>query len=145
MIQWGKIGLWDACNRYDGPEEEFIFYAKVRIRGQIIDEIRKETGYVRRAGPDNQPEYRMVFDNDTVDRTLSENQLSARQMLMKVLIRMADLTKREETIILKYYFEGLTQRELAAQLNISEPRVCQIKTKAVERLLEMTGISVSDL
>jgi RNA polymerase sigma factor FliA len=145
LIQWGKIGLWDACNRYEGPEEEFHFYAKVRIRGQIIDEIRKESGYVRRAGSDHQPEYRPVFDSDSVDRTLGEDQLTARQLLMKVMARMADLSKREETILLKYYFEGLTQKELAAQLNISEPRVCQIKTKAVERLLGMTGISVSDL
>ncbi len=145
LIQWGKIGLWDACNRYEGPEEEFVFYAKVRIRGQIIDEIRKEAGYVRRAGVDHQPEYRAIFDNDSVDQTLNENKLAARQLLMKVLVRMADLTKREEAIIVKYYFEGLTQKELAVQLNISEPRVCQIKTKAVERLLGMTGISIDDL
>jgi RNA polymerase sigma factor for flagellar operon FliA len=145
LIQWGKIGLWDACRRYSGSEEEFAFYAKFRIRGQIIDEIRKESGYIRRIGSDNQPEYRAVLENDIVDQTLNEDRLSSRQLLMKVLISMAGLTKREENILLKYYFEGLTQKELAAQLSISEPRVCQIKTKAVERLLEMTGINLSDL
>ena len=145
LTQWGKIGLWDACNRFNGPEGEFEFYAKVRIRGQIIDEIRKETGYVRRAGPDSQPEYRVVADNDMVDRTLNEDQLTARQLLMKVLIKMSKLTKREEYILVKYYFEGLNHKELAAQLNVSEPRICQIKTKAVGTLLRMTGISVDDL
>lgn len=145
LIQWGKIGLWDACNRFEGSDDEFWLYAKVRIRGQIIDEIRKETGYLRRVPPDNQPEYRLVFDNDVVDYTFNENILSARQILMKVLVKLASLTKREETIILKYYFEGLNHRELASQLMVSEPRICQIKTKAVEKLLKMTGIRVDDL
>lgn len=145
LIHWGKIGLWDACNRYEGSEDEFVYYARVRIRGQIIDEIRKESGYVRRAGPDNQPEFRDVLDNDVVDLTLGEDQVSSRQLLLKVIAKMAKLTKREETIILKYYFEGMTQKELAAQLNVSEPRISQIKTDVVEKLQKMTGISISDL
>ena len=145
LIQWGKIGLWDACNRYEGADTEFVFYARVRIRGQIIDEIRKESGYIRRAGPDNQPEFRAVLDSDSVDLTLGEDQVSSRQLLLKVIAKMAKLTKREETIILKYYFEGMTQKELAAQLNVSEPRVSQIKTEGVGKLLKMTGISISDL
>jgi RNA polymerase sigma factor for flagellar operon FliA len=145
LIQWGKIGLWDACNRYTGPECEFDFYAKVRIRGQIIDEIRKESGYIRRAGPDRQPEYRLVSDNDTVDQGLIDNQIAARQLLMMVLAKMAALTEREEYIIRKYFFEGLTHKDLAAELKVSEPRICQVKTEAVGKLLEMTGINITDL
>jgi RNA polymerase sigma factor for flagellar operon FliA len=145
LIQWGKIGLWDACNRYTGPECEFDFYAKVRIRGQIIDEIRKESGYIRRAGPDSQPEYRLVSDNDTVDQGLIDNQIAARQLLMRVIAKMAALTEREEYIIRKYFFEGLTHKDLAAELKVSEPRICQVKTEAVGKLLEMTGINITDL
>jgi RNA polymerase sigma factor (sigma-70 family) len=144
LIQWGKTGLWDACRRFSGPENEFPHYAKVRIRGQIIDEIRTEFGFVRRASI--QPEFRTLLDNDAVDNTgMTEDSLTTRELFRRVLKKMGSLTKREGYILLKYYFEECTQKEIAAKLKISEPRVCQLKTMAVAQLFEMTGINLDDL
>lgn len=143
LIQWGKIGLWDACKRFSGPEEEFSHYARVRIRGQIIDEVRTEFGFVRRAKA--QPEFRPILDNDRVDTELSEDSLTTRELFRRVLVKMGLLTKKERFILLKYYFEEATLKEIAAILKISAPRVCQLKTMAVEQLFEMTGINLDDL
>jgi RNA polymerase sigma factor (sigma-70 family) len=64
---------------------------------------------------------------------------------MKVIAKMASLTEREEFIIRKHSFEGMTLKDLAAELKVSEPRVSQVKTEAVGKLLEMTGIDITDL
>ena len=45
-----------------------------------------------------------------------------------------DLPERERTVIALYYYENLTQKEIAAVLEVTESRVCQIHTKAVLRL-----------
>jgi RNA polymerase sigma factor FliA len=45
-----------------------------------------------------------------------------------------ELPEREKTVIALYYYENLTQKEIAAVLGVTESRVCQIHTKAVLRL-----------
>ncbi|MCX8052927.1 MAG: FliA/WhiG family RNA polymerase sigma factor [Armatimonadetes bacterium] len=53
----------------------------------------------------------------------------------RILARAVDeLPERERTVIALYYYEGLTQKEIAAVLGVTESRVCQIHTKAVLRL-----------
>lgn len=45
-----------------------------------------------------------------------------------------ELPERERSVVALYYFENLTQKEIAAVLGVTESRVCQIHTKAVLRL-----------
>ena len=45
-----------------------------------------------------------------------------------------ELPERERTVVALYYYENLTQKEIAAVLGVTESRVCQIHTKAVLRL-----------
>ncbi len=55
-----------------------------------------------------------------------------------------DLPERERTVVALYYYENLTQKEIAAVLDVTESRVCQIHTKAILRLsakLSRTSIS----
>lgn len=54
----------------------------------------------------------------------------------KRLLAMAvdDLPERERTVIGLYYYNKLTQKEIAAVLGVTESRVCQIHTKATLRL-----------
>ena len=43
LVQVGVIGLIDAANKYDPTRDnKFETYAEFRIRGAIIDELRKE-------------------------------------------------------------------------------------------------------
>lgn len=61
---------------------------------------------------------------------------SAERTAQKDLLARAidGLPERERTVIALYYYENLTQKEIAAVLGVTESRVCQIHTKAVLRL-----------
>src|SRR6202000_139341 len=42
LVQAGVIGLLDACRNYDGDKDaQFSTFAKYRIRGAILDSLRK--------------------------------------------------------------------------------------------------------
>lgn len=45
-----------------------------------------------------------------------------------------ELPEREAMVVALYYYDNLTQKEIAAVLGVTESRVCQIHTKAVLRL-----------
>jgi RNA polymerase sigma factor for flagellar operon FliA len=49
------------------------------------------------------------------------------------------LNKTERLIIIMYYYEELTMREIGAALEISESRVSQMHTAIVERMKKMYG------
>ena len=54
----------------------------------------------------------------------------------RLLARAVDeLPERERTVVALYYYDKLTQKEIAAVLGVTESRVCQIHTKAVLRLV----------
>jgi RNA polymerase sigma factor for flagellar operon FliA len=42
MQQVGLVGLLDALRRYGAPDEKFGAYAKMRVRGAILDELRRQ-------------------------------------------------------------------------------------------------------
>jgi len=44
------------------------------------------------------------------------------------------LSRKERLIILLYYYEDLTMREIGATLNLSESRVCQLHSRIIIRL-----------
>jgi RNA polymerase sigma factor for flagellar operon FliA len=46
------------------------------------------------------------------------------------------LTEKERVIVTLYYYEGLSMKEIAKVLNLTESRICQIHGKVVERLKE---------
>jgi RNA polymerase sigma factor for flagellar operon FliA len=49
------------------------------------------------------------------------------------------LSMKERLILLLYYFEGLTMREIGLTLDLSESRVCQLHTRIMDRLREQLG------
>jgi RNA polymerase sigma factor for flagellar operon FliA len=44
---------------------------------------------------------------------------------------VAHLSERERTVVMLYYFEGMTLSQIGEVLSVTESRVCQIHTKAV--------------
>ena len=48
-----------------------------------------------------------------------------------------NLNTKERTVIQYYYFEGLSMREIAGMLRLTESRVCQIHSKVIKRLREL--------
>ncbi|MCE9634230.1 MAG: FliA/WhiG family RNA polymerase sigma factor [Planctomycetes bacterium] len=55
------------------------------------------------------------------------------------------LTEKERIIVTLYYYEGLSMKEIAKVLNLTESRICQIHGKVVERLKEQLDRSKANL
>lgn len=146
------MGLWDAINRKGGVDylENLI---AVRIRGSIIDELRRQdwlkrrqrTSYLKGKGirsltqvgiydpaafedfeiNSNLQLYRLEFEPDADD--FSEE--------VRFLFREAvkELPKREQLII-GGILQGDTLKTISKRLKLSEPRICQLKTKILKKL-----------
>ena len=55
------------------------------------------------------------------------------------------LNEKEKTVIQYYYYEGLSMREIAGMLRLTESRVCQIHSKVIKRLREMYASRKTEL
>lgn len=60
-----------------------------------------------------------------------------RKDVMEVLTK--ELTMRERMIVVLYYFEELTMREIGLTLDLSESRVCQLHSRIIARLKSRLG------
>jgi RNA polymerase sigma factor for flagellar operon FliA len=137
LYQWGLIGLWDACRKYSGSRDEFRHYARSRIKGHIIDEIRNSTPLRRkkRTMSGVMPKFDLLDPNlSDPDTSPLDELVHARIELRKVLESLSFLTPKEVFILSKYCFEDYSLCEIAKILGLTEARVCQIKDKALDQL-----------
>jgi len=71
--------------------------------------------------------------------TPADEQLERQQLLGSVASAVAMLPERLQTLLALHYVEGLTYREVAKILDISEPRVCQLHADAMALLRTHAG------
>ena len=70
----------------------------------------------------------ILADRKSVDPVDTIQQGDALEMIT------SSLTKKERLIILMYYYEGLTMREIGEIMELTESRVCQIHSNVMLRL-----------
>ena len=70
----------------------------------------------------------MIEDKGSLDPIESLNQKD----VLRAITR--SLTKKEKLIIIMYYYEGLTMREIGDIMSLTESRVCQIHSNIMGRL-----------
>jgi RNA polymerase sigma factor for flagellar operon FliA len=152
FFMFGIEGLSEAIDRYDpGYGTKFETYAIQRIRGKIIDELRKIQIKPRAMANDgSDPVYYNVSLNQPVDQEegylLSETipnedespEHSAeineeKELLIKAI---KELPEKSRLVITLYYFEDLTYKEIAKVLHITVSRVSQIHSQVVKVLKE---------
>jgi len=153
LIAAGMSGLWDAIRRHpDGPTDSFEWYVRVRVRGAILDELRAQDWLSRRTrataeaatGTDAYvpPPAVIRFDDvseweqnrclaDSSDGEAAVAAKFARQALIKAL---EQLPERERHIVSQHYFGDVKFRDLGAELGVSEPRISQLHSRAIQRL-----------
>ncbi len=154
LIAAGTYGLLDSLRR-DGGERgpQFEWYARIRIKGAIVDELRAQDwlsrrarGRVTAAGKSETPSERATvvgFDdlpgrsganltdaNDPSPSDLVEEQAERRALREAV----GELPERERYIVSMHYFEGVQLKDIARKLGVSEPRVSQLHARAVSML-----------
>ncbi|MGN0639280.1 MAG: sigma-70 family RNA polymerase sigma factor [Huintestinicola sp.] len=181
------LALMNAVDSFDPKKNvKFDTYASIKVRGAIIDYIRRQDSVprgVRKFIRDYDSVYSVLYTE--LDREPTREEIAARlgittEKLDSFLSRsaaastlsfeellfdgfdMADdtgeseaeaqlilserrsqlvqaidsLKDKERTVITLYYYEKLKYSEIAKVLGISESRVCQIHTKAVDKLRE---------
>ncbi|MGW8392925.1 FliA/WhiG family RNA polymerase sigma factor [Pseudoduganella sp. HUAS MS19] len=179
MEQIGLMGLLEALRRYGEPDAGFGSYAALRVRGAILDELRRQDWrpravrqqshkmrdavreLTRKLGRepgeqdimtalgldaegyqayllDENAETIASFDEilqDTLADTGSvagpEEQLMIRRSLEQAL---NGLDEREQRVIQMYYEFELSYKEIAAVLDLTDARVCQLNKQALNKM-----------
>ena len=194
LVSYGIFGLIDAIDKFDMSKEvKFETYASLRIRGAILDQIRKMDWIPRtirqrqkqidtaikdleqkngRAATDAElADYIGISEDEFLDWqnqvkadnmiSLNEyleqgNDISAdkgmssgfdtpegvieRSELKEMLAQSLELlTDKEKKVILLYYYEELTLKEISRVLEVSESRVSQLHTKALQKMKTKMG------
>ncbi len=150
LFSAGQIGLWSASQSYDQEQgASFKTYAYHRIRGAILDELRRldflprtQREKAKREGVDA-PSFSSLPTDENGNERLAANEVAAEcenQELIEIMReKILDLPEKMRAVMSLYYQDGLKMRAIAAQLNLTESRVSQIHTNAVARLKLMMG------
>ena len=149
-FQFGVEGLSEAIDRFD-PDygTKFETYAIQRIRGKIIDELRKLQIKPRsKLKSDND----LKFHNVSLDQHLTgEDGFSLNDVLPSeeknpyelvrenerkslVVDAIRGLDERDRLIISLYYYEKMNYKEIAEIIDITVSRVSQIHSKILKEL-----------
>jgi RNA polymerase sigma factor for flagellar operon FliA len=100
--------------------------------GDPVDDVAEALQLLQAAVPVNEE---LLGDgapapDDRVARAEAQQRLAA---------AIAELPERLRILLALYYDEGLTYREVAKAMGVSEPRVCQLHSDAVRRLRSALG------
>ena len=150
FFQFGVEGLSEAIDRFD-PDygTKFETYAIQRIRGKIIDELRK-LQIKPRSKP--QSENDVKFHNVSLDKPMGgEAGFTLNDLLPSeeedpyelirdnerkdlVIKAIQELSERDRLIISLYYYEKLNYKEIAEIIEITVSRISQIHSKILKVL-----------
>lgn len=195
LVSYGIFGLIDAIDKFDYDKGiKFETYASLRIRGSILDQIRKMDWIPRsvrqkqkqmesaiskieaeenRVATDEEiaKELNLSLDEyynwqgqtkvtniasidefveqgvevkafDTRKYAQNEPEHAYEQEEVKELLAssLEGLTEKERMVVLLYYYEELTLKEISHVLEVSESRVSQLHTKALQKMKKVLGI-----
>jgi RNA polymerase sigma factor for flagellar operon FliA len=197
LVGYGIFGLIDAIDKFDYTKGiKFETYASLRIRGSILDQIRKMDWIPRsirqkqrkieqankkleikngRSASDTEiateleitPEELEEWQNQTkitniisLDEFIEQGSESGiehsfrtkyespektieKQELKEIIVKALDhLTEKERTVIVLYYYEELTLKEISRILEVSESRISQLHTKALQKMKNKIGNNI---
>ncbi len=200
LVSYGIFGLIDAIDKFDyGKGIKFETYASLRIRGAILDQIRKldwiprsvrqkqkamdaaakrleteigpnytdsdmarelgitEDEYGNWLGQTNISNISSLDDymeqgNDvgygnapTYKRAEPESIVVENELRDSLSVAMQNLTEKERKVVLLYYYEELTLKEISRVMEVSESRISQLHSKALKKMKTYLGDSFAVL
>ena len=194
LVSYGIFGLIDAIDKFDQDREvKFETYASLRIRGAILDQIRKMDWIPRtvrqkqkkideavkrvemQTGKTAQDEEvakelgltgeeltewqsqlkvtNVISLNEFIEQGSEpvmdarhnshfiqpEQKVEQEELKVKLQEAMGQLTEKEKKVILLYYYEDLTLKEISRVLEVSESRISQLHTRGLQKLKSKMG------
>ncbi|HWA29084.1 MAG TPA: sigma-70 family RNA polymerase sigma factor [Lacunisphaera sp.] len=143
------IGLFDAARKFVSATRSNSFekYARARIGGAIKDGLRSLEWRQRRLarGRPELENVRPVSDIDVerfadlapVPEELLEEAQGRHATASAVARALAGLLPREREIIRRHYFDGVSFEVIAREQAVSQPRISQLKRRALQKLREL--------
>ncbi len=108
LVMVGIIGLIDAMNKYKKDKKnQFKTYAEFRIRGEIIDELRKQD-WMTRSERNKQKKYKKAKSNLTEELGRAPTQTEISNILPFKSKDMIRMEQYESGDTIKQYVEGET-------------------------------------
>jgi RNA polymerase sigma factor FliA len=146
------IGLIGAVDRFD-PRRGVPFeaYAALRIRGAVVDELRRvdERGRAdrRSEGAAVAVSLDVLLEKGThqgpaVDDGFTER-FDQEDLRTRVQDALGRLPARQREVIKRYYGDELTLRETGAKMGVSEARACQLHGRAIQTLRRELHVRVT--
>ena len=138
LVSAANFGLYDALRKYAHVlDDRFERYARIRIRGAILDELRTLDWLSRsaRAEATERGETATMVDIDDVplgDMGTQPDRSHDRQAMAALIT--STLPEREATIVVMYYYEEASFKDLALLFHVSEARISQLHSQAMRRL-----------
>ena len=194
LVSYGIFGLIDAIDKFDyGKGIKFETYASLRIRGSILDQIRKLDWIPRSVrqkqkaidtamkslekeiGPNysdcdmakelgiTEDEYLNWLSQTSISNISSiedfleqgnevkastnrsyariepEKVVEESELKEKLDEALNLLTEKEKKVVVLYYYEDLTLKEISRVMEVSESRVSQLHSKALKKLKNGLG------
>ncbi len=194
LVSYGIFGLIDAIDKFDLTKNvKFETYASLRIRGAILDQIRKmdwiprsvrqkqklidsansrfETEYGRAATDEELAnelevsidEYYAMQGQTKVTNLISldefveqgsemrmdptgnshfeqpERAVEKEELTKMISEALELLTDKERQVVMMYYYDEMTLKEISLVLEVSESRVSQLHTKSLVKLKKKLG------
>src|SRR5262245_37121508 len=81
----------------------------------------------------------LVRDEKGIDPRREQHRRDVQDLLFK------NLSEKEQLIVQMYYYEGLSMREIAQMLKLTESRICQIHAKVIKRLKDQHAHKKAEL
>lgn len=182
MEQIGLMGLLEALRRYGTPDAAFGSYASLRVRGAILDELRRQDwrpravrqeshklrdavrALTRRLGREpNEAEvlaglgitadayqahllaenaellasFDEVLQDAAGDNGHGDSVPGPEELLMvrrSLAQALNGLDEREQRVVQMYYEFELSYKEIAAVLDLTDARVCQLNKAALGKM-----------
>lgn len=128
MVNSGYVGLLQALIRYKKePDDKFLHYAQLRIKGSIIDDMRK-MGMAR--GRNSDLKKSVIFnDIDDYDLTTIDNPCTytiAKDLLIKAQQKIQSRKTKQRQVLEMHFLKCKKPRDIARDLGYTEGRVSQI-------------------
>lgn len=128
LVSIGLVALCESKQRYDDSKGSFINFAYKRVKGSMIDEIRRIHGRKMNGKYPFRPRYIPYEDIDSLTdpNKLKHNHTVESDLTTNIFLNdLEDFLSPIEFAIIFLRFQGLLNSEIALQLGIHGSRVTQ--------------------